>query len=156
MTHVVESLDKQDRSRFDCGVPALTTYLRRQAGQEQRRRVASCFLLVNEESGAVDGYYTLSAASVKLTDLPASLQHRLPRYERVPMILLGRLAVDVSVRGRGFGAILLADAIDRAAALPLGAVGLLVDAADESARAFYEHHGFSSIKAAPDSLLRRF
>lgn len=135
-------LAKQDRATFSSGVAVLDRYLKEQASQDIRNRVAAVFVLADEDR--VIGYYTLSATAVNPTLLPAELRKRLPRYEQLPAILLRRLAVDERHRGRGLGGFLLIDALRRAFRLhqELGAVAVIVDAKDDSARAFYEHYHF--------------
>ena len=141
-----------DRAAFSSGSQPLDRYLREQATQDIRRRVAACFVaLANGER--VAGYYTLASASVLLVDLPASAGKKLPRYPSVPAVRLGRLAVDQSYAGQGLGGALLADALDRAARSEIAAYALIVDAKDETAVAFYRHHGFIAL---PDSPLTLF
>ena len=71
---VFEPLSKQhDRSEFNSGVPILDTYLKRYAGQEQRRHVSTPYVLTQEGDSRVWGYYTLAAASVELDALPTNL-----------------------------------------------------------------------------------
>lgn len=84
-----------DRSAFSCGVPALDRYLREQAGQDARRRVAAPFVASNDRVRVL-GFYTLSATSIELTEVPAALADKLPRYPRLTAALLGRLATDLS------------------------------------------------------------
>jgi GNAT superfamily N-acetyltransferase len=98
---------------FCCGVEALERYLRRQAGQDTRKHVAATFVLLEGENPTVLGFYTLSATSVRLGDLPEPTAKKLPRYPLVPAILLGRLAVDQNRRGKGYGELLLLDALKR-------------------------------------------
>jgi hypothetical protein len=62
-----------DRTAFSCGVEALDRCIRTQAGQDTRKRVASCFVLT-DEAGSLAGYYTLSATSIALADLPPELR----------------------------------------------------------------------------------
>jgi GNAT superfamily N-acetyltransferase len=102
------------------------------------------FVLVATESGRVGGYYTLSSGSINLTDLPADVARKLPRYPAVPVVLLGRLAVALEHQGRGFGAALLFDALRRALAqsAQVGAMAVVVDAKGDAARSFYERYGF--------------
>ncbi|PYE21360.1 GNAT family N-acetyltransferase [Paraburkholderia silvatlantica] len=138
---IVTALDAHhDRSRFGCGSVALDRYLREQVTQDIRRRVAACFVML--DGNMVAGYYTLSAASVALADLPHDVARRLPRYPAVPAIRMGRLAVDLNYRGEGYGAALLVNALQRAAGSEIPAVALAVDAKDEQAAAFYRHFGF--------------
>ena len=142
---VVELLGKHhDRTGFSCGAPDLDRYLRRQAGQDQRRRDAIPYVLIDRESGAVVGYYTLSAYGTKLVDLPEEVVKKLPRHPIVPATLLGRLAVDTNFHGKGYGELLLLDALRRAlqAAARVGSVAVVVEARDETAEAFYPHFGF--------------
>ena len=145
-----------DRAAFDCGVPALNAYLAKQASQDEKRRSASCFVAVEVSSSKIAGYYTLSAASVPLSDIPATLAKKLPRYPSVPCIRVGRLAVGLSWRGKGLGGALLWDAIERAGKVEIGAVALLVDAKDEDAARFYAHHNFTAFDGQPLLLFRPF
>lgn len=130
------------RNDFSCGVQALDHYLARQASQDVRRRVSACHVAIEAGSGKVAGYYTLSADGVLLSDLPAGLARRLPRYPSVPVARVGRLAVDQVFRGQGLGAALLADAAVRAVRSEVVVFAMVVDAKDDAAAAFYRHHGF--------------
>jgi len=137
-----------DRSRFDSGSEALDRYLRVQATQDIQRRVAACFVAVDAVQ-RIAGYYTLSAASVALDLLPAATAARLPRYPTVPAVRMGRLAIDRAFKGRGLGGALLADALLRSMRSEIAAYALIVDAKDESAAAFYRHHGFIALSSMP-------
>lgn len=136
-----------DRSRFDCGTAALNRYLAEQANQDMRRRVASCFV-ARDDAGRIAGYYTLAAASVPLTEMPATVTKKLPRYRAVPTVRMARLAVDLSFKGQGLGGALLADALARCIRSEIAAYALLVDAKDEQASAFYQHLGFIPLPEA--------
>jgi GNAT superfamily N-acetyltransferase len=145
-------LDKKlDRTSFSCGSEALDRYFRTQLGQDVRRRVATCFVALDEER--IAGFYTLASASLLLTDLPERIGRKLPRYPTVPAVRMGRLAVDQAFRGQGLGGALLADALERAARSEIAVFALMVDAKDEPAAAFYRHHGFIAL---PDSPLALF
>jgi GNAT superfamily N-acetyltransferase len=133
--------DQHDRAAFSCGVDALDRYFRMQAGQEGRRRVASCFVLA-AAGGSVAGYYTLSATSIALLDLPPALAKRLPRYPVVPATLMGRLAVHENRHGQGLGELLLFDAFSRTLRSDIASYAFVVDAKDDAAQAFYQHYGF--------------
>jgi GNAT superfamily N-acetyltransferase len=100
----------------------------------------------------IAGYYTFSAASVPVVDLPEEQSKRLPRYPVVPAALVGRLAVDQRYRGKGVGAILLSDAVKRATRSDAAVFAIIVDAKDDQATAFYKHHGFRSFASRPSSL----
>ncbi|MEC5218679.1 ribosomal protein S18 acetylase RimI-like enzyme [Actimicrobium sp. GrIS 1.19] len=144
----VASLEEQhDRTSFYCGSEPLDGYFQRQVTQDIRRRVTACFVALTYEQCLV-GYYTLASASLLLSDLPAAIGKKLPRYPSVPAVRMGRLAVDQNFKGQGLGGALLADALDRAANAEIAAYALVVDAKDESAASFYRHHGFIAL---PDS-----
>jgi GNAT superfamily N-acetyltransferase len=140
-----------DRRQFESGCEPLDRYLRRQASQDIRRRVAACFVALGQQRRIV-GYYTLASASIYLEDLPARLSRRLPRYPTVPAVRMGRLAVDQAFTGQGLGGALLADALERVAQSEIAAYALLVDAKDEQAARFYAHHGFVALADTPQTL----
>jgi len=144
----IEPLDEQhDRSGFECGTEALDAYFHRQVGQDVRRRVASAYTLIVEET--IAGYYTLSSTSIALSELPAAVAKKLPRYPAVPATLLGRLAVDRTFRGRGFGTLLLVNAMKRCLASEIATFAVVADAKDETAATFYERHGFVRFPSTP-------
>lgn len=140
-----------DRAAFDSDSAPLNRYLREQATQDVRRRVAACFVAL-ADGQRIAGYYTLASASLLLADLPASTGKKLPRYPTVPAVRMGRLAVDRAFKGQGLGGALLADALDRAARAEIAAYALMVDAKDESAADFYRHHGFIALPDSPRTL----
>ncbi|MBL6938110.1 MAG: GNAT family N-acetyltransferase [Alphaproteobacteria bacterium] len=142
-----------DRSLFASGAEPLDRYFRTQAGQEARKNIAAPFVLILAD-GSIGGYYTLSATSVKLTELPANVARRLPRYPLVPAVLLGRLAVDRKHQGKGYGRFLLADALGRAVRSEIASFAVVVDAKDEAARRFYERESFLSFPDQPMKLFR--
>lgn len=143
--HRVEPLGKHhDRAAFSCGDPALDRYFRQQARQNVEQRVAAVFVLVDNASERIAGYYALSSGSISLTDLPADMAKKLPRYPAVPVVLLGRLAVAAEHQGQGLGGALLFDALRRALdqSAQVGAMAVVVDAKGDAARSFYERYGF--------------
>jgi GNAT superfamily N-acetyltransferase len=132
-----------DRSQFLSGSDALDRYFREQASQDIKRRIATCFVAVSRDAQDVAGYYTLTAPSVALSALSPEIAKKLPRYPVVTAVLLGRLAVARHYQGHGLGGILLADALKRTSRAEFGVFAMLVDAKDEAAQRFYEHHGFT-------------
>ena len=152
----IEPLGKiHDRAAFYCGSDELDTYLRERASREARKQISTSFVLVEDGDNAVIGYYSLSATSILLDDLPEKTAKKLPRYPDVPATLLGRLAVDMHHKGRGYGEVLLVDALRRAfqAATDVASCAVVVDAKDDQACLFYEHYGFIRF---PDYALRMF
>lgn len=140
-----------NRNAFDSGSAPLNRYLHEQVTQDVRRRVTACFVALNADH-QIAGYYTLASASVLLTDLPAAIAKRLPRYPTVPAVRMGRLAIDQNFQGQGLGGALLADALQRAARAEIAAYALLVDAKDTHAAAFYQHHGLLALPDVPLTL----
>jgi GNAT superfamily N-acetyltransferase len=150
----IESLEaSHDRSTFHCGVAELDGYFHLQAGQDARRKVAAPFVLL-DRSGRPVGYYTLSAYTVRLEELPPPAAKKLPRYPLLPATLLGRLAVSESHRGQNLGRLLLMDALYRSwrNTTQVASIGVIVDALDEKARAFYEHYEFAGVAGHPNKL----
>ncbi len=143
-----------DRAAFSCGVEALDLYLKRQAGQDQRRNIARVFVALGETSGPIVGYYTLSSFAIDVGELPPEIAKRLPRYKAIPAALIGRLAVSTDWQGRGLGALLLIDALKRVVdhGGSIGVFAVVVKAKDDSAVAFYEKHGFVRFRTRPDHL----
>ncbi|MDO9599051.1 MAG: GNAT family N-acetyltransferase [Azoarcus sp.] len=140
-----------ERVAFNSGSGPLDRYFREQVTQDVRRRVTACFVAL-ADGQRIAGYYTLASASVLLADLPASTGKKLPRYPTVPAVRMGRLAVDQAFKGQGLGGALLADALDRAVRSEIAAYALMVDAKDEAAAAFYQHHGFIALSESPSTL----
>jgi ribosomal protein S18 acetylase RimI-like enzyme len=140
---------EHDRAGFACGSDPLDRYLREQASQDIRRRTSACYVAIDEKTNTIAGYYTLAAGSVPLTDLSEALAKKLPRYPLVPVARVGRLAVSLAFQKRQLGAALLWDAGSRAMRSGMGVFALVVDAKDETAAAFYKHHGFVGFSSNP-------
>ena len=138
----IEPLAKHSRDQFDCGNDSLNSYVQRQARQDQKKRFAVCYLLIEQATDEIAGYYTLSAGSVDAGELPEELVRKLPRYSEIPVVRLGRLAVALPFQGQGAGGAMLFDTIKRTAVAEIAAYALIVDAIDENAVKFYKHHGF--------------
>jgi predicted GNAT family N-acyltransferase len=138
-------LDKtHNRVDFSCGEESLDRYLRERATQDHKRSLARCYVLIQaDSSGQILGYYTLSAHSVRLEDLPRDMAKGVP-YGEVPSVLIGRLAIDITQQGMGLGEHLLAAAVEHCTRLEteLGLRVVVVDALSERAAQFYERFGF--------------
>jgi len=136
-----------DRRAFECGVPALDEYIGRFADQHRKRGISSVYVLADStQPERIVGYYTLSAAEIDAQRLPDAERKQLPRYP-VPCFRMGRLACRSDRQGRGLGKLLLGCAVDRClkARQQVAAYALIVDAKDESAKAFYQHFGFTAM-----------
>ena len=143
-----------DRANFSCGVEVLDNYLRHQAGQDVRKRVAVAFVLT-PDGKTIAGYYTLSQYAVELDAIPAVIARKLPKYPLVPTTLIGRLAVSSEFRGQGLGELLLMDALSRclSGSRQVASAAVIVDAKDANAAAFYKKFGFIELPDIPNRLL---
>jgi GNAT superfamily N-acetyltransferase len=127
--------DSHEFAAFDCGVPALDDWLKRRArgnaGSGASHTYVACY------GAQVVGYYALAAGAVDVTATPGRFRRNMP--DPIPIIVLGRLAVDRAQTGKGLGRALFRDAGLRAvqAADIIGVRGLLVDAISDDAKAFY-------------------
>lgn len=151
--HIKLLAGEHNRAAFSCGVDALDRYLREQASQDMRRRAASCCVAIDPTTSALAGYYTLAAAGIPLTDIPEHLVKKLPRYPSVPVALLGRLAVDTNYQGKGIGAGLLGNAIQRALRSEIAVAAIVVIAKDDQAETFYRHHDFLNFGSIPRQMI---
>jgi predicted N-acetyltransferase YhbS len=140
--------ERHDVSAFDCGVPALNNYLIKFALQNQRSQSARTYVATRGDS--VVGYYTLAAAAARREETPARVAKGLAAHP-VPVILLARLAVVGSEKGKGLGKGLLKDALLRAAQAAdiVGCRAVMVHAKDEAAMAFYQRFGFEQSPSDP-------
>ncbi|GAA3894504.1 GNAT family N-acetyltransferase [Leifsonia kafniensis] len=127
---------------FDCGEPSLNEWLRNRAVANERGGASRTFVSVDRNSQIIAGYYCLSASSLRSEDAPGALKRNMPNP--LPVILIGRLAVDGRFAGHGLGASLLQDAVLKSveAARLVGARALLVHALTEAAENFYTKFGF--------------
>ncbi|MDB9313265.1 GNAT family N-acetyltransferase [Spirulina sp. CS-785/01] len=139
---------KHNRSAFSCGQDSLDNYLRKYASQDLKKRVSAVFVLVDDVEMTILAYYTLSSYTVEVTELDDTLTQRLPRYPRLPATLLGRLAVDQSQRGQGYGELMLIDALKRSleTTKQVASVAVIVEALDETAKNFYLRYGFQAFQ----------
>jgi len=149
-----EPFDKgrHDRAAFDCGVEPLNVYLKIHLGQHTRKHITRGYVFATPD-GRIAGYVTLAAGRLMVGVVPEG--HGFPARLPLPTILVGRLAVDKTFRGRGLGEALLMHALRVAVETSelIAAAVIEVDAKDESARAFYTKYGF---KGLPDDALHMY
>lgn len=152
----VGSIDKlrldHELNSFDCGKEELNRFLKRNAWTNQQAHSAQTYVLAR--SSVVVGYYSLAAGAVTYDGASERVRKGLARHP-VPLILLARLAVDVTCQKQGIGPALLKDALQRTAqaANTIGARALLVHAKDADAKSFYEHFNFEPSLGDPYQLL---
>jgi ribosomal protein S18 acetylase RimI-like enzyme len=133
-----------DRSRFDCGIPELNFFLKATARQHSDKGISRTFVLSEQErSTTILGYFTLTLCEVRMEHLPSAYTKNYPQHG-LPAVRLARLAVSLKYQGKGYGGLLLAEAIHRTVLIAeqAGLIGLFVDAQNEQARTFYEKYGF--------------
>lgn len=147
MSYITVSLDlsKHDRSTFLCGKSLLDNYFQKQASQDVKRNLSACFVLIDKNTDEISGYYTLSSNSIPQNQIPEDFKRKLPpSYLSIPTILLGRLAINSKYQGKGFGQLLLVDALKRCfdTSESIGAYAVIVDPLDHEAEQFYDKFGF--------------
>ena len=136
-----------DFAAFDCGEPVLNDWLRRRALQNEASGASRTYVVC--AGNRVLGYYTLAVGAVAHTETPGRIRRNMP--DPVPVMLLGRLAVNKSAQGRHVGSGLLRDAVLRTvqAADIAGIRAILVHAISEEAKRFYESRGFVASPVDP-------
>ena len=142
-TYHVEPLATQhDRAAFDCGEASLNEFLHRYARQNDEKGLGRTYVALLPDNPHIYGYYTIASGTIRFDVIP----EKLPRYP-IPVVHLGRLAVDQAARGQGLGKALLADALTRAAsiALQLGIYAIEVYALNDAAKEFYLKFGFTPL-----------
>ena len=119
-----------DAANFDSGEPSLDSWLREHAARTARRHLSATHVWASQGGGIV-AYATLTSSVVARTDLPKSIGHGFP--DTIPAVLLGRLALDKALQGKGLGGRLLAEALTIAAnsARDVAAAFVVVDALHE-------------------------
>ena len=138
-----------DRTVFDCGEPPLNNYLQRLALQNDERSIGRTFVAVEAGETCIQGYYTLATGKVAFENMPDP--KKLPPRMPVPVVLLGRLAVDNGSKGSGLGALLLMHALWRSQkiATHAGVYAVEVDALHDQAAKFYLKYGFTPLLDDP-------
>lgn len=139
-------------AEFDCDEASLNEWLRRRARHNEAHGASRTFV-VSDGAQRVAGFYCLATGAVVRDSAPGRIRRNMP--EPIPVMVLGRLAVDLKYRGRGLGRGLLKDAVLRTlvVAQDVGVRALLVHAISEDARAFYRHWGFRQAPTDPTTLM---
>jgi GNAT superfamily N-acetyltransferase len=145
--------DTHDRSSFSCGQSSLDDFLKKLAGQYDRRDFARTYVAVLPPDTIVHGYYALSGGSLDLSVLPEAVRKKLPRHP-VPVARLGRLAVNQAMQGQKLGKLLLLNALSRCSqsSAEIALYAVEVEAIDDKARDFYRKYGFTSLMDDPNHL----
>jgi GNAT superfamily N-acetyltransferase len=146
--------DGHDLGAFACGVDSLDRWLREQAVRAQRSDTARTYVWTPTDTPRVVAYYAITPTQVRRDEVSRAMSGGVGI---VPAYLLARLALDRSLRGRGLGAQLLLDAVERIVQAAETAAGrlIVVDAIDDGAAAFYAHHDFQPVSGNPLRLVMK-
>lgn len=141
-------------ANFSSSEPVMDDWLKKRALANQLSGASRTFVVADQD-GVVCGYYSLAAGAVDHATAVSSVRRNMP--DPIPVMVLGRLAVDQRCRGTGLGADMLRDAVLRTTrvAQEVGIRALLVHALHDRARAFYLRHGFSESGLDPLVLMLR-
>ncbi len=132
-----------NRKKFDCGEQSLNDYIRRFARQNAKKNLGETYVLINNSKDII-GFYSISTASLEFDAYPEN--KGLPKYA-IPSALIGRLGVDQNYSGKGYGKLLLINALTRILKMSdkIGIHCITVDAKDENAKKFYKYFGFEEL-----------
>lgn len=138
--HLIES--------FSCGVPVLDEWLKHHALKNEVSGASRTFVICQDKQ--VVGYYTLATGSIEHRDAPGKIRRNMP--DPIPVMVLGRLAIDQQWQQAGLGRGLLKDALLRSLSVSkqAGIRALLVHALSQDAKRFYSGNGF--IESPLDSM----
>jgi len=136
---------------FACGVPVLDEWLKRRALKNESSGASRTFVVCSD--GQVIGYYALATGSVGHHNTPGKVRRNMP--DPIPVIVLGRLAVDERWQHAGLGRSLLRDALLRTLSVSqqAGVKALLVHTLSEDAKTFYLRNGFLESPLDPMTLI---
>ena len=140
-----------DLSHFDCGEPALDEWLRKRAQQNEESGASRTYVVSAQKQ--VVGYYALAVGAVAHVAAPGRIRRNMP--DPVPVMVIGRLAIDRTMQGQALGPALLRDAVLRTlqASEIAGIRAILVHAISERAKAFYQKYGFIPSPVEPMTLM---
>lgn len=153
MTFRVEPLGEHELERFRCGVEELDEWLLRHA-RTATGQVTRTFVLVDTDASVV-GYFAVTPHLLRREEAPSRIARGAPR--EIPAVLLAKLALDLSQQGSGLGSELLVSAIATIveAARRAGGRLIVVDAINDQARRFYEHHDFQLLPGNDQRLVMK-
>jgi len=140
----IQLLTKEHHKKeFDCNNRKLNDYIKKYALQDHKRNYARCYVLADKPDKKIYAFYTISTNSLEKNILPENFVKKLP-YDKMPVFLIGRFAVDKHFQGKGVGKFLLIEALLQALNLSnkIGAFAVVVDPKDEKAKKFYKKNGF--------------
>ncbi|WP_420267144.1 GNAT family N-acetyltransferase [Candidatus Magnetominusculus dajiuhuensis] len=136
---------------FECGEPSLDEWLKKRALKNHASGASRCFVICH--GADVIGYYSLSAGAIRYESVTKAMRRNMP--DPLPVLLLGRLAIDRRYHNQGLGRALLRDAMIRAVNVSgdAGIFALMVHALSEQAKRFYLSRGFAESPLQPMTLM---
>jgi GNAT superfamily N-acetyltransferase len=143
--------EQHDLAAFDSGIPVLDDWLKKRALANEEKGASRTYVVT--AGGRVVGYYALATGAVSAQQATGRIRRNMP--DPIPVMILGRLAVDKTFQNRGLGAALLRDAVlrTRQAADIVGIRAMLVHAISAEAKRFYERYGFVESPVDPMTLM---
>ena len=137
---------------FCCGVPSLDNWLKSKARRNETARASRTYVLSTDDKQVI-GYYALASGSIAANEAPRKIKRNMP--DPIPVMILGRLAIDQEYQGKKLGEALLRDAIFRIlqAAEIAGIKAILVHAISEAAKKFYLERSFVTSPFDPMTLI---
>lgn len=137
-------------THFNCGEPSLDRWLKTKAIKNHVSGASRCFVTCNSKE--VVGYYCLSAGAISRESVPKAMRRNMP--DSLPVLVLGRLAIDIKYHNKGLGSSLLRDAMIRSVniAEDVGVFAILVHAISEQAKRFYLSRGLIESPLQPMTL----
>jgi len=143
--------DHHNISDFDCGEDSLNDWLKERAVKNNLTNASRCFVISNHDADVV-GYYCLSAGAIQRNSAPKIMRRNMP--DSLPVLVLGRLAIDKKYHNKGLGSALLRDAMIRAVTISqdAGVVAILIHAISDQAKQFYLSRGFIESPLQPMTL----
>lgn len=145
-----------DIGEFDCGEETLNTFLKDHLKRQHDGQILKGYVLVTKaQKPKLLGYYTLSGSCFERKMLPSKTQQRKIPYQNAPSITLGRLAIDKSIQGQGWGELLVTHAMNVVwdASKAVGIYGLFVEALNDKAKRFYTRLDFIQLVGENNNLL---
>lgn len=151
LTAPVPLAGHHDTAAFSCGTDSLDAWLKRRALKNQAHGASRTYVVT--DGLKVMAYYALASGAVALDSATGRLRRNMP--DPIPVVTLGRLAVDTALQGKGFGRALVRDAGLRVmqSADVIGIRGMMVHALSDEAKAFYENIGFEASPHDPMMLM---
>ncbi len=144
--------EQHDLEDFHSGEAVLDDWLRRRALDNMAIAASRTYVVCPSGSRRVIGFYALSMGQILNQEATGAMRRNMPR--QIPAVILGRLAIDRNWQGKGIGAALLRDAVERSAraAGEVSARLLVVHAISPAAEAFYRHFGFARLPVETPTL----